>query len=126
MAKTRLNLLDDWQVESVVLANLLPNDARVLFIYNEDYERIKKICEKKNITATIMNDDMVALEKARAYNFDILFGNINSGQLNDVADKSFDCIVAEDVIKSARYPSDFLLESCKVITKVKPPLRNLR
>ena len=64
MAKTRLNLNDDWQVESVVLANLLPNDARVLFIYNEDYERIKKICEKKNITATIMNDDMVALEKA--------------------------------------------------------------
>ena len=38
MAKTRLNLIDDWQVESVVLANLLPNDARVLFIYNEDYD----------------------------------------------------------------------------------------
>lgn len=113
MAKTRLNLTDDLQVESVVLANLLPNDARVLFIYNEDYERIKKICKEKNITATIMNDDVSALEKARNYNFDILFGNINAGQLNDVADKSFDCIVAEDVIKSARYPSDFLLEMLK-------------
>ena len=113
MAKTRLHLIDDWQVESVVLANLLPDDARVLFIYNEDYERIKKICKEKNITATIMNDDVSALEKARNYNFDILFGNINAGQLNDVADKSFDCIVAEDVIKSARYPSDFLLEMLK-------------
>lgn len=110
MSKTRLNLNDEWQVETVVLANLLPNDARVLFIYNEDYERVKKICEKKNINATIMNDDVVTLEKARAYNFDILFGNINSVHLNDLEDKSFDCIVGEDVIKSARYPGDFLSE----------------
>ena len=40
MAKTRLNLIDDWQVESAVLANLLPNDARVLLIYTEDTQLI--------------------------------------------------------------------------------------
>ena len=61
-----------------------------------------------------MNDDTAELEKARGFGFDVIFGNINAGQLTEIEAKSFDFVVAENVVQSARYPGDFLKDALKI------------
>ena len=65
-----------------------------------------------------MSDDMKVLEKARSSGFAIIRGNINAGALEDLEPKSFDFIVAEDVLVTARYPGDFLLSAMRVADKL--------
>ena len=114
MAKVRPELPEGWDVESFVLAKLLGKNTNVLFIYNEDYSRIQKIVNMFGITATIMNDDVVELEKARKFGFNVIVGNINAGGLDEINDKEYDYVVAEEVLPSARYPSDFLKDLVRI------------
>jgi len=94
-----------------VLAKLLSKDAKVLFIYNEDYEKLKKIKEELNIVPYILNDNYEELEKARKFGFEVISGNVNGGALDDYSAKEFDYVVCENELHSARYPNDFL-KSC--------------
>ena len=114
MAKISPNVPDGWEVESFVVAKLLSKDSKVLFIYNEDYERIKKIQEVLHIQPYILNDNYEELEKARKFGFDVISGNVNGGALEEYADKEFDYVVCEDELHSARYPNDFLRECVRV------------
>ena len=114
MSKTKPILPSGWEIETFVLANLLSKDAKVLFIYNEDYDKLLQLKDSLNIDITIMNDDTAELEKARSFGFSIMFGNVNAGQLTELEAKSFDFVVAENVIQSARYPSDFLKDALKI------------
>ena len=114
MAKKKPELPKGWDVESFILAKLIAKKSKILFIYNEDYERLKKIIEMFEIQATIMNDDTVALEKAKNFGFNILAGNVNAGGLIDIKDKEFDYVVAENILSSARYPGDFLKDATRI------------
>lgn len=114
MSKTKPILNTNWQVETFVLAKMLTEKARVLFIYNEDFDRIEQLKTELKISPTIMNDDIDSLERARQFGFDIIFGNINSNNFTEIPDKSFDYIVCENVLQTARYPLDFLKD---VLTK---------
>ena len=109
MAKKKPELPEGWDTETFVLAKLLTHEAKVLFVYNEDYTRLKQLCDIFKLDATILNDDLTALEKASVnFGFNVAQGNINAGALADYEDGYFDYIVAEDVLQSARYPGDFL------------------
>ena len=115
MAKKKPNLPDGWDVESFVLAKLLSPESKVLFIYNEDYERLKNICTTLNLNATILNDDLSQLEKARNnFGFEVASGNVNAGALDEYQDEEFDYVIAENVLPSARYPSDFLKQLTRI------------
>ncbi len=114
MAKRRPELPKGWDVESFVLAKLISKKSRVLFIYNEDYGRIKKIAEMFALQVTIMNDDVASLEKAKNFGFDVIAGNVNAGDLNSIKEKEFDYVIAENVLNSARYPGDFLKDTTRI------------
>ena len=115
MAKKKPELPEGWDTETFVLAKLLSHEAKVLFIYNEDYTRLKQLCEIFKLDATILNDDLSALEKASInFGFDVAQGNVNAGALTEYEDGYFDYIVAENVLHSARYPGDFLKDLVRV------------
>ena len=108
MSRMKPILKNGWQIETFVLSLMLQEKARVLFIYNDDYERIQQLQNELNILPTIMDDDTEILENARKFGFDVIFGNINSSSFDEIGSKTFDFIVAENVIQMARYPYDFL------------------
>lgn len=114
MARTKVDLPSDWEIDEFVLARSLGKDAKVLFIYSTNYETIQKISEHLNINATILNDDIEELERARNFGFNIVSGNINSGVLDKFSNKEFDYVVCEAGLGSARYPSDFLKSSVRI------------
>lgn len=118
MAKARPNLPEGWSVDTFVVAKMLAQNAKVLFIYNDDFNRLRQINNIINLDVTIMSDDMQVLEKARASGFAIIRGNINAGALEDLEPKSFDFIVAENVLVTARYPGDFLSSAMRVADKL--------
>ncbi len=118
MAKTKPKLPDGWSIDTFVVAKMLAQKAKVLFIYNEDLNRIRQIANIIGISATVMSDDLQLLERARGIGFDIIRGNINANALEDLEPKSFDFIVAEDVLVTARYPGDFLTSAIRVADRV--------
>lgn len=118
MAKARPNLPEGWSVDTFVVAKMLAKNAKVLFIYNDDFNRLRQINNIINLDVTIMSDDMQVLERARASGFAIIRGNINAGTLEDLEPKSFDFIVAENVLVTARYPGDFLSSAMRVADKL--------
>ena len=109
MAKRRPVLPEGYDLESFLIAKLLAKGANVLFIYNTDYERIQRYVRDLGIHATIMNDDLTELEKARNYGFDVISGNINSDIWAEMQPKQFDYLVIDEFFNSARYPYDTLL-----------------
>ncbi len=108
MARIKVKLPSNWDVNEFILAKSLEKDANVLFIYATNYETIKKISELLNIKCTILNDDLEELERARSFGFNIVSGNINSGILEKFSNKEFDYVVCEIGLNSARYINDFL------------------
>ena len=118
MAKARPNLPEGWSVDTFVVAKMLAQNAKVLFIYNDDFNRLRQINNIINLDVTIMSDDMQVLERARTSGFAIIRGNINAGALEDLEPKSFDFIVAENVLVTARYPGDFLSSAMRVADKL--------
>ena len=118
MAKARPKLPEGWNIDTFVVAKMLAQNAKVLFIYNDDFNRLRQINNIINLDVTIMSDDMQVLERARASGFAIIRGNINAGALEDLEPKSFNFIVAEDVLVTARYPGDFLSSAMRVADKV--------
>ena len=118
MAKARPKLPEGWNVDTFVVAKMLAQNAKVLFIYNEDLNRIRQITNIIGTHATVMSDDLQLLERARGMGFDVIRGNINTSALEDLEPKSFDFIVAENVLVTARYPGDFLLSAMRVADKV--------
>lgn len=114
MAIMRPELPNGWDVEGFILARYFTQKARVLFIYSEDFLRLKKIQEALDLQVTILHDDLDLLEKARQFGFEVIAGNVNAGGLDDIEKKSFNYVVAEDNLNSARYPSDFLTDTLRV------------
>lgn len=118
MAKAKPKLPEGWSVDTFVVAKMLAQNAKVLFIYNEDLNRIRQIANIIGIGATVMSDDLQLLERARGMGFDVVRGNINTGALENLEPKSFDFIVAENVLVTARYPGDFLSSAIRVADKL--------
>ena len=118
MAKVRPKLPEGWSINIFIVAKMLAQNTKVLFIYNEDLNSIRQIANIIGIHATIMSDDLQLLERARGMGFDIVNGNINAGALEDLEPKSFDFIVAENVLVTARYPGDFLSSAMRAADKV--------
>lgn len=108
VAKTKINLPSDWNIDEFVLAKSLSKDAKVLFIYAQNYNTIEKMVDTLNIEPIILNDDFEELERARKFGFKVVSGNINSGVLDNFSNKEFDYVVCEVGLNSARYLSDFL------------------
>ena len=115
MAKKKPELPEGWDTETFVLAKLLTHEAKVLFIYNEDYTRLRQLSDIFKLDITILNDNLAELEKASInFGFDVAQGNVNAGALTEYADGYFDYVIAENVLHSARYPGDFLKDLVRV------------
>jgi len=110
VAKDKPVIPSGLSIESFVLLKLIAEKSNVLFIYEKDYNRISKLIQALNIKATILNDDLDELERARSFGFDVIHGNLNTGILKDYSKTKFDYIVCENHLHSARYPLDVLNE----------------
>ena len=114
MSKKKPELPEGWDVDTFVLAKNLAENSKVLFLYNEDFARIKKVAEMFKLDVTIMNDDPEILEKANKIGFKIFLGNVNAGGLSEINEREYNYVVAENIIHSARYPGDFLKDTTRI------------
>ena len=116
MAKQTPNLPDGWAIETYLLARFLGKDANVLFIENTDYQRLKQVQDVLGIKITILNSDFEELEKAHNLGFDVLQGDANTDTFFNLKNKSYDYVVAENIVSSARYPCDFVKNCARIAT----------
>lgn len=114
MAKHSPELPSGFDIKTYLLARFLGKDADVLFIENTDYERLKQVQNVLNIKITIMNTDFDELEKAHNLGFEVINGNANTENMFNIKNKSFNYVVAENIIASTRYPGDFIKNCARI------------
>jgi hypothetical protein len=96
-----------------ILNILIPNAAKVLFIYSNDLYYVAEVTNAKSLDTTVFENNAHLLELAKSLNLTTVAGSLNKDIIG-FNSKEYDIVIADNVLAKARFVKDFISDISRI------------